>query len=482
MPTRSLPIERLVRGVFALLLLAVACDRSREDPAAARDDVIAPPPPPPPTPSRFDAPLDYDFTPVLRSVERAVPRTFGSMDDVRRLGTDERRRYAYAATRGPFTTFMRDSLVHLRARLSYGARGWYDPPVGPTMSAGCGDRGPRPAIEVELVTPITVDSTWRLQSRARLVRLAPVRGSRCEVSLLRIDVTDRVVDAARAALAGQMRQIDRLVHRIDLTERATGWWAALERPIRLRDDVWLELRPQRLRVGRVTGDGRVLTVEGGLDALPRIVVGAMPGAAHSPLPPLGRDTTEGGFRILLDGEVDWPTASRELGDALRGRAITRMGRTVHITSAAAAPATRGRIALTIGFAGDAEGQLRLLGTPRLDSTRTTISVPDLDYDVTSEDELVRVVEWVKGDELRALLRERARVAVSPVLARGRALLEQGLNRRIGKALTLRARVESVAVDGIYVTPKGLLVRAGATGRASIAVRQPAPSSPAPATR
>lgn len=475
-------MPKLVRRTAALLLLATACGRDAGDAARAaarHDEVIAAPPPPPPSPSHFDAPLEYDFTPVLRSVERAVPRTFGSMDDVRRLGTDSRRRYAYAATRGPFTTFMRDSLVHLRARLSYGARGWYDPPVGPTVSAGCGDRGTRPAIDVELVTPISVDSTWRLRSRARLVRLTPVPGSRCQVSLLRVDVTDRVVDAARTALAGRMRHVDDLVHRIDLTERATGWWAALERPIRLRDGVWLELRPQRLRVGRVAGDGRVLTVEAGLDALPRVVVGASPTPATTPLPPLGRDTSDGGFRILLDGEVDWATASREIGEALAGRSIRRMGRTVRITSATAAPATRERIALTIGFVGDAAGRVRLLGTPRLDATRTTVSVPDLDYDVATDDALVRVVQWVKGDELRTLLRERARVPVAPVLARGRTLLEQGLNRRIGKALTLTARVDSVTVDGIFVTENGLLVRAGATGGARIAVRQPAPAPAAP---
>lgn len=462
--------------LVVLFVLQVACGREERADVASRETAdsagIAAPPPPPATPSRFDAPLEYDFTPVLEVVERAVPRTFGSMSEVRPIRGDERRRYAFEATRGSFTTFMRDSLVHLRSRLRYTARGYYDPPVGPTLSAGCGDGDARPQIDVELVTPLTLDSAWHLQSRARLTRLTPVPGRGCQVSIVRFDVTDRVIDAARGALEGRMRHIDRLVNRIDLSGRAAGWWATLERPIRLADGVWLELRPQALRLGRVTGSGQTLTVEAGVDALPRVVVGAPPQVEHRPLPPLRHDTTAGGFTIFLDGEVDWATASREIAEATRGRSISRLNRTVTVTSATASPAKNGRIALTVGFAGDANGTLRLVGTPKLDASQSTITVPDLDFDA-SGDRLVQVVEWVKGDELRALLRERARVPVAPILDKGRALLERGLNRTIGKAMTLAARVDSVTVNGIFVTRNGLLVRAGATGAARVAVRAPA---------
>ena len=466
---------RCTRLVFALELLAGCGDRARGD--GAREDSIvalAPPPPPPATPSSFDVPLEYDFTPLLRVVEEAVPRTFGSMERQMPIRGDERRRIAFEATRGPFTMFMRDSLVHMRARLSYEARGWYSPRVGPTLSAGCGGDGDRPEIIVELVTPLTLDTAWHLESRARLARLAPEsRGGddRCRVSIVRFDVTERVVDAARRAVAGRMPHIDRMVNRIDISERAGGWWARLERPIRLRDDVWLELRPQRLRLGKVTGSGTVLTVQAGLDALPRIVVGPEPVVTPRPLPALSHDTSAGGFRILVDGQVDWATASREITEALRGRTITQVGRSIEITSIRAAPAAGRRVALTVRFHGDARGTLRLLGTPRIDDTSAAIVVPDLDYDLDTDSDLVNVVAWVRGDALRDLLRARARVPVAPVLERGRVLLVQGLNRTIGNVMTLSAFVDSVSVEGIYATPEGLLVRGRATGRARVTVKQ-----------
>ena len=458
-----------------LLALACACGRDDRAPAAAGSTgaASAEPSPPPVVPSRFDVPLEYDFTPVMQVVERAVPTTFGSMDSVRQVGPDARRHYAFEATRGPFTAFVVDSLVHLRARLSYTARGYYKPRIGPTLSAGCGKGDDRPEIIVELVTPLTIDSEWRLKSRARLERLEPASPKdedRCKVSLVRVDVTDRVVDAARRALSSRLRRIDRMVNRIDLTTRATRWWALLERPIRLTDDVWLELRPQRLRVGRVTGTGRVLTVQAGLDALPRVTVGPEPTPVYTALPPLAHDSTGGGFHMSVDGVVDYTTASLAMTEALRGRSISKAGRSVAVRSVVVSPADRGRLALDVGFAGDASGRLRLVGTPGLDASRGNIVVPDLDYDLSTDDGLVNAVAWVKGDDLRALLRERARVPVAPVLDRGRTLLSKGLNRTVGGVMTLSALVDSVSAEGIFVSPAGVMVRAAATGTARVAVR------------
>lgn len=459
-------------------VLALACTREREaEPASATRTVAAAPPPPPPMLSRFDVPLDYDFTPVLAVVERAVPTTFGSLDTRHQLGDDKRKHYAYEATRGPFTTFVVGSEVHLRTTLSYAARGYYEPPIGPTLRAGCGTGDARPEIVVELVTPLTIGPTWHLQSDTRLDRLAPAsdrREDRCRVSALQYDVTERVIDAARNALIARLPEIDRRIARVDLTDRATGWWALLNRPIRLADGVWLVLQPQQLRVGRITGERHVLTVQAGLDAYPKIVTGPEAGvqpASIQALPPLARNTSSRGFRILLDGNMDYATASRAITNATRGRTVTQAGHSVTVRGVIASPAPGGRLALTVTFAGDANGTLHFVGTPRYDAARGQIVVPDLEYDLDTDSDLVDAVAWIRSDALRALFREKATVSVAPVLERGKALLTNGLNRTVGGTMTLSARVDSVAVDGVYVTSPGLVVRASAAGNAQVSVRQ-----------
>ena len=59
----------------------------------------------------------------------------------------------------------------------------------------------------------------------------------------------------------------------------------------------------------------------------------------------------------------------------------------------------------------------------------------------------------------------------PALAKGKALLLSGLNRKLGDAVTLSATVDSVAVKGLFVTRDGVLLRAEAIGQARVAVKQ-----------
>jgi len=464
---RRLAVVTLLASVVSL----ASCAPERA-PTADVPDSAAPLPGAPAT-SRFSVPLRYDFTSVLRVVEHAVPTTIGSMDSVHIVGNDSRRHYAFAAERGPFTAFAEDSLFHLGTTFKYTARGYYKPIVGPTIGAGCGNGPDRPRITVELTTPLGLSANWRLTSHARVVRVEPESSAprdHCDVSIFHHDVTDQVVGAARAGLTGHLADIDRAIGAISLRRRVEEWWRQLARPIKLTDGVWLVLQPERLRVGGVSGADHVLTVPVTIDAHPQIVTGIDPPIADSTkLPPLGKDTISNGFHIVLDGLVDYSTASRAINAGLGHRRIEIGGRAITIDSVTVIPVAHGSLVLAVTFSGDAHGVLRFRGTPHLDAVRREITVPDLDYDLATDSQLIKAYSWLQSDALRATFRDKARVPVDSAVGRGRAMLMQGLNRKIGDALALSASVDSVAVKEIFVTVAGIVVRAEATGRAGASV-------------
>jgi hypothetical protein len=115
--------------------------------------------------------------------------------------------------------------------------------------------------------------------------------------------------------------------------------------------------------------------------------------------------------------------------------------------------------------------VRFVGTPHYDAGLGQIRVPDLDYDLETDSHLVNAIAWLRSDALRTLFRENARVPVAPVLERGKSLLTEGLNRTIGRSVVLSATVDSVTVNGLYVTRAGLVVRAGASGTAHVLVQE-----------
>jgi hypothetical protein len=459
-------------GVGALIV-AAAC---RRDVVSVTADVAeGAPPPPPAEASRFSVPLDYDFTAVLRVVEHAVPRRFGSLDSVRMVGNDDHRHYAFVADRSGFTAFADGRLLHLRSTLEYSARGFFKPVLGPTIGVGCGKDMDRPRIVLELATPLTLTSDWHLSSHAELVHLAPATNDardHCDVSILHHDVTAQVVDAARSGITSHLSDIDKKIGEVDLRGRFADLWTLLQRPIRLTDGVWLILGPEALKIGRVRGTEHVLTVPVTLVAHPLIVTSATePTPATRALSPLGRDTSAGGFRVSLDGVVDYAAASNAVTLALDHKQITEAGHSVTVGTVTVTPASKGRLSVAVAFTGDATGTLRLAGTPRFDRARREITVPDLDYDLETDSQLINTYSWLRSDALRDTFREKAHVPVDPALQKGRQLLLDGLNRKIGDALTMSATVDSVEVRGLFVTRAGVVVRAQATGQAKVAVRQ-----------
>ena len=173
----------------------------------------------------------------------------------------------------------------------------------------------------------------------------------------------------------------------------------------------------------------------------------------------------------MDGLIDYRAASLAVAKALAHRKFTQAGKSVTVDTAFLTPAARGRLALSITFSGDAKGTLRFLGGPRYDAKRREVTVPDLDYDLATDNQLINTYAWLKSDDLRAMFRERAHVPVAEALERGKSLLLVGLNRKIGSAMTLSATVDSVEVRGLFVTRNGIVVRGIAAGQAGVIVRQ-----------
>ena len=456
-----------------MVLLVHGC--TREAPSIQPEPPDVAPAPAPARASRLSVPLEYDFTSVLQLVDSIVPKKFGSMAEVRQMGDDDHRHYAFEAVRGPFSAFADGNLLHLRATLTYQARGFIKPVIGPTFSAGCGGGTDDPRLVVELATPLTLTDDWHLASRARVVSVEPASTAardHCDVSILHKDVTAQVVDAARAGLTGKLSLIDSKIAGVNLTDHVAEWWGMLLKPIQLAPDVWVVLGPKRLSIGRMEGHSKMLTVPVSLEANPMIVTGRTePVVATTAVPPLGRDSASDGYHIVMDGVVDYGTASRELTAALSAKSFTQSGHTVSISSVTIRPQPKGRLGVSAVFAGDAQGTVHLSGTPRIDHAHDEIVVPDLDFDVQTNDALIKSYAWLKSDALRKHLRSSARIATAPALARGRSLLLEGLNRKIGSALTMTATVDSVAVLGLFVTSDGLVVRAEAHGRAFVSVKQ-----------
>jgi hypothetical protein len=115
----------------------------------------------PPLPaSVVDAPITYDMSGAMDSLEVAIPRSYGDITQRLQAGNNRRARFAFAVSRTPFRLRLDGRTVSLTTTVEYEARGWYRPILGPEVSAACGTGGvPRPRLVATLVSTaeITAD-------------------------------------------------------------------------------------------------------------------------------------------------------------------------------------------------------------------------------------------------------------------------------------------------------------------------------------
>jgi hypothetical protein len=436
--------------------------------------------------SVVEAPITYDMSGAMDSLERAIPRTYGDITQRMQFGTNRRAHFAFAVAREPFTLHVDGRTVSLSTVVEFEGRGWYLPLIGPEISAACGTGGvPRPRIAATLVSSAEITPDWRLRTRTRIGKLEPVSDSardRCRVSIFRIDVTDRVVEATRKLLEMGLSKIDEGVAGWDSRSRFEQLWRNLQKPVRFTDSIYMIMRPYSAQLGQITARNNTVIARLRLVASPSVITGPYPNEFDlmKPLPRLGPVTRVGeGAHVLLEGSLSYPVAKALIGRVLVGREFEQSGKKLKITGVEVMGIGGGRVALGIILKGAVHGRIWFTGTPALDRERRELYVPDLDVDIGTANLLVRGFEWLKGEEMRNFLRARARVSEAELIGRLSELAEKGINRTLTEGIQLSGQVNRAEATSVRASVADLRVRALAEANIRLSITKAPPSLPRP---
>jgi len=415
-----------------------------------------------PLPSVLDLPVEYDLGPALAWLDSVVPRRIGDVDERLEIPGNSRLSFAYEAERSPFRLTLDGTTATLSAVVTYRGRGWYNPPILPTISGSCGigERAPRAYLSIR--TTVTPTTDWRLQGRTRIASLRPLtteQRDRCTVTLAEVNVTDRVLDAVRGILGRELRQLDRSLAEFGLGQIVADVWGFLATPIALQDSLWLVVDPAAIRFDKVRSEGSVLHSSLGITAYPRVVSGSRPEVAARPVPPMERVGSPPGLSLLSEAAIGWEVLSGILRESLRGDTLQVAGRQLVIADISVSGLDDGRVAVGLTLGGEARGTVYLVGNPVFDPVDVVLTMPDLEFDVNSRNLMVRGLAWLAGGQVEADLRANLRVSLAGVLADGRSLLERELTRDLAPGVRMVTAIDLGRVVRVRARPHALRVEA-----------------------
>lgn len=434
--------------------------------------------------SVVEAPVTYDLDTALDSLEAAVPKTYGNLDQRIETARNKKVKFAFLLHRSPFRVRVQGQTLTISADIEYSGRVWYQPPIGPEVEISCGtdsDVPRRATLTIESAGELTRD--WGLRTKSRVVRLEAYTDSardHCRLTFLRIDVTERVLETARVLVDDNLARFDQAVARWPVRPRFEKIWSQLQIPLHLADSVYLTINPSAAQIGSIGAHGRTAFAHLRLVASPRVITGPRPTLPRVPLPPLERAGDVGrGARVLMDASITYPVATSMLKRSLVGKGLRLGGRPVRIRDVRLFGIGAGKIAMGVGLSGAVSGRLFLTGTPSFNVQEHQIVVPDLDFDVGTAQILVKGYEWLYDVKLRDFLRERTRLPDSSLVRRLSQLAESGLNRKLpARGTKLSGRIDQAGVIAVQATLREIRVRAVADANLTLSINR-APSIPRP---
>ena len=327
----------------------------------------------------------------------------------------------------------------------------------------------RPRIRLTLATKYDIAENWNLRTTSRLVSMEAVskeERDQCEMSVLKLDVTGKVVDGARGAIEGMLKKADQQLSHISLRKPITGIWYKLQKPISIaKGTLSLEIRPQSIALGPIKAQDSNLIARLDLLASPRLVSGVKDVPDSIPLPPLGRTTSGTDTAVvLIEGVLAYAAANDMLSKALEGKKFGKWWARVTIVDVTALPAGKGKIILAVKVKGKVNGTLYAVGTPAYEEATDLITVPDLAFDVRSQDALAGMAGWLVNGPFLEDVRGLAKIPASTLLENVIEIANKELNRELSKGVFLRGQLDKATARNVIAAQRGLVARAHATGR------------------
>jgi hypothetical protein len=355
--------------------------------------------------------------------------------------------------------------------------------------ASCGNKttgqAPLP-IEIRLSAAPQLARNYRLSAalhNAGTALLAP-----CQLGGV-VNATPTIQSIIDGQIAQQLAGINQAIAaRADVRPQVQAAWAAIQRPQRIADDLWLVVRPTELAGGVSAPDPDTLAVQAVARATIELVKqAAAPAVAVAPLPDLGvaPPGIAPGIHIAASGTVSYDALTKQLAAKLAGtphdieypagtthHVVVRDVRVTGPVRCKAAKRTK-CVSVALEFTGDACGALYLVGRPAIDAEKQDIIVEDLDFSVESSDALARLA-WLARGPIVDQLRKQLRFSLAPAATEARGHLDRALRAKLSGDWKLSGTADAVAFQ-VAIGAAGLDYAIDLSG--SLAVALPPPPAP-----
>ena len=275
--------------------------------------------------------------------------------------------------------------------------------------------------------------------------------------------------------AGIGKMVDTVVgSTLDFKKILRPLWHRMQSPIAVSEDppVWLLLTPQGVSMTQPQGSRGVIRSTLGIKSVAETFIGDPPAATLSDSLPefISPTRLDSSFVINLYSEISYESASQMMQGFLRGRSFSGGGREVIIQDVNIY-GVQGYAVVSLDLTGSYKGKIYAIGHIKYDHASSTVSIEDLEYDLSTKNALHKTAGWLLHGIILSKVQPYLRFPLHEKILEAHLLVQKMLaHREISKNVFISGTIDSLAIGGVTLTDRAIRAVLLARGTMSIAIQ------------
>jgi hypothetical protein len=440
---------------------------------------------PAPTVSHINIPINISIDPILKFANESSSPIIRNPEwpNLTSFGTCDGPQAKYDVFREDLNGYVVGNKFVVGTKAWYGIEGNYctncvwGTCVHPRIPFSCGSgKETKRRVEIEFSTSLSMNENYQLITSTSLSKLNPL--DPCELTFLKLDMTEEIMKAIQPALLDVCKYIDQQCLHVDFKNYANEAWKQLNSQMEIPGYGYLTFNASNFKLSSMFGYGNILQVNLGIDAAPVMSLDKNESSAIPPLPPLNiQDAMTSGFIIEMPIKSSYESLSTKVNEMITGSTFASDDKKKSITVKRLALSGLGNqkiqmevvCDMKVGFKKYKNCKFFLALTPNIEPSTNKMSVSSIEVDSKSKHVLMNAGVDVFQTKLTETIQNACNFDLSPILQSAKTEIENQLNSELMPGVYLKGLLNNLQITGFYPTQKELQITVALNGNLQIDV-------------
>jgi hypothetical protein len=432
--------------------------------------------------SEIDIPVQIPIQPLMQMAEEEVDMVYTSEGfPYEYVISDCSTKYMYKFRRGPLQLTGSGSTLQLSFMCYYqvagsqrlcAGTGSNQTPVTPwSPPCTCGLKEGERRVQVGYTVALNMNRDFTI--RPSIKTMEPVPFDKCTVCLWGSDITSTVMERLKAQMEDARKALEDTIRAMQLKPRFQQLWDALNAPVSLYNQGWLQINPEQLRISNYSVVRDTLSLSLGLSARPVVSQFKPATGPRTVVPDISDFNPRKGFSLHVEAQLDYDSLSNLLtAKMLKKRVdLEQVGKYIIIEQCRIYGADKERLILQVDFTGSAAGTFYLTGQPLYNPEKKQLEIAKMEFDIKTKDLLVRSASWMFNRKILNALQGYSKFDLTAYETDFLKQINQQVSREVYPGVVLFGTVQSISLSKIQPLRDRLVARVTSAGNLGLRVNK-----------